>query len=138
MGRCSALAAAIAMVICADGAGRAAPVYTSGSAPALNPGLEMPIQEGTQLNLGKLGVGLAYTGTDPYLDAADVRREGLHARIAVTVYGKRPLYDEPDVREGESVSLGGYRILIEKIFPGAPRGSVIVRVWHDQAAGPRP
>jgi len=99
------------------------------SPPATAPGFEMSIQEGAQLNLGALGIGLAYAGSDPYLDGSGVRRDGLHARIAIAIHHKPALYQVPDVREGESVTVGDYRILMERIFPGRPRGDVIVRVW---------
>jgi len=125
-------AGALVLTLSASGALAAAPAPPP-SAPKAAAGFEMSIQEGAQLTLGALSVGLAYTGSDPYLDAVGVRQEGLHARIAIAIEHKPSLYQDPDLREGESVTAGGYRILMERIFPGRPRGGVIVRVWNEHS-----
>jgi hypothetical protein len=93
-----------------------------------DPGFEWSIEEGTQFNFGELSIGAGYMGGGAYLDDKDVKRSGLHASIDITVEGKPELFQQPDVHEGQTLEVGGYKILIEKIIPGQ-RGTIVLRVW---------
>jgi hypothetical protein len=88
----------------------------------------MSVMETTQLNFGKLGIGAGYMGGGPYLDENGVRREGLHASLEIAVEGDPSKFSQPEVREGQTIMVAGYRILVEKIVP-AQRGTVILRLW---------
>lgn len=105
-------------------AGDAAPSSGSGDGANLN---AFSVREGTQLNVGKLGIGVGYVGTGPYLDEKNVRRDGLHASLSIAVEGLPALFQQPDVHEGDTVAVAGYSISIVKLIPG-PRGSVVMRV----------
>ena len=85
--------------------------------------------EGTQGNFGKLSIGAGYMGGGPYLDEENVRRDGLHASLSITVEGQSSKFQQPDVHEGQILGVAGYRILVEKIVPNAERGTIIVRIW---------
>ncbi|HTW36520.1 MAG TPA: hypothetical protein VMD53_18015 [Rhizomicrobium sp.] len=91
-------------------------------------GFELSIVESTQGNIGAIGIGVGYVGGGPYLDENGVRRNGLHAGLAISVHHDPSAFQQPDVHEGQTLEAAGYRILIEKIIPEG-RGSVIVRVW---------
>ena len=93
-----------------------------------DPGFEWSIEGGTQFNFGKLSIGAGYMGGGPYLDEKDVRRNGLHAGIDITIEGDPSKFQQPDVREGQILEVAGYKILIEKIIPGQ-KGTIILRVW---------
>jgi|SRR5579863_136560 len=102
-----------------------APSIAPGKADA---GFEWSITEGTQFNFGKLGIGAGYMGGGLYLDEKNVRRTGLHASLDIQVDGEPSLFQQPDVHEGQTLEVAGYRILIEKIIPGE-KGVVVLRVW---------
>jgi hypothetical protein len=93
-----------------------------------NDGVKLSIMQSTQGNVGALGIGVGYVGGGPYLDEHGVRRNGLHAGLAISVRDKLSAYQQPDVHEGQTLEAAGYRILIEKILP-EDRGWVILRVW---------
>jgi hypothetical protein len=102
----------------------------SSTSPAkTNEGFEFSIMEGTQGNFGKLSIGAGYMGGGPYLDEENVRRDGLHASLSITVEGQSSKFQQPDVHEGQILGVAGYRILVEKIVPNAERGTIIVRIW---------
>ena len=91
-------------------------------------GFVLSILSTTQGNFGRLGIGAGYMGGGPYLDEKDVRRVGLHASLAITVQGEPSQFQQPDVREGQTLAVAGYRIFVEKISPGA-KGTVVLRLW---------
>ena len=70
----------------------------------------------TQGNVGPLGIGVGYVGGGPYLDENGVRRDGLHASLAISVQDKPSAFQQPDVHEGQTLEAAGYRILIDKII----------------------
>lgn len=92
-------------------------------------GFEISLEESTQGNFGVLGVGVGYLGGGAYLDEKGVRRSGLHANLSITIEGKPSQFRQPQAREGQTLKVDGYRILVEKILPENPRGIVILRVW---------
>ena len=95
-----------------------------------NKGFELSIMESTQGNVGPLGIGVGYVGGGPYLDENGVRRNGLHAGLAISVEDKPSAFQQPEVHEGQTLEVAGYRILIEKILlEFEDRRWVIVRVW---------
>jgi hypothetical protein len=114
------------------------PCWAAANAPAsgsekTDRGFEMSIMESTQFNFGKLSIGAGYMGGGAYLDEKGVRRVGPHATLSITIEGEPSRFQQPDVREGQTLNVGGYRILIEKIIPETSptdsRGTIIVRVW---------
>ncbi|MHB8347346.1 MAG: hypothetical protein ACYDHM_09200 [Acidiferrobacterales bacterium] len=88
----------------------------------------MSIMSSTQGNFGKLSIGAGYLGGGPYLDEKNVRREGLHAGLSITIEGKPSRFQQPDVHEGQTLDVAGYRIFVEKINPGN-RGTIVLRLW---------
>ena len=88
----------------------------------------MSIMQGTQLNLPELSIGAGYMGSGPYLDEKGVRRDGLHADLSLAVHGQPSQFQQPDVHEGQTLEVAGYRILIEKINPDDERGSIVLRI----------
>jgi hypothetical protein len=54
---------------------------------------------------------------------------GLHASLSITVEGQSSQFRQPDVHEGQTLEVAGYRIFVEKIVPDAERGTIIVRIW---------
>lgn len=103
-------------------AGNAAPVHEDA-----NDEFGLPIMQSTQGNFGPLGIGVGYVGGGPYLDENEVRRNGLHASLEISVQDKPSAFQQPDVHEGQTLAAAGYQILIDKIISEG-RGSVIVRV----------
>ncbi|MDE1937956.1 MAG: hypothetical protein KGI68_02950 [Alphaproteobacteria bacterium] len=104
-----------------------------------DPGFEMSIMESTQFNFGKLSIGAGYMGGGAYLDEKGVRRDGLHVTLSITIAGEPAQFQQPDISEGQTLNVSGYRILVEKIIPQSGpndrRGFVIVRVWGRQKRG---
>ena len=72
-------------------------------------------------------------GGGSYLDEKGFKGEGLHAGLAITVDDEPKLFQQPDVREGQTLEVAGYRILVLEIDPGA-RGTITLRLW----APPKP
>lgn len=93
-----------------------------------DPGFEWSIKEGTQFNLGKLHIGAGNMIKGPYIDEKNVRRYGLYANIQIVVDDDPPVFQQPDVHEGQTLVVAGYKILIEAIIPGE-RGTLVFRVW---------
>lgn len=85
--------------------------------------------ESAQLNFGKLGIGAGGIGSGPYLDEKEVRRMGLHASLSIAVNGDPSKFSQPDVHEGQTLEVAGYRIIVEKISPDNNRGTVVFRLW---------
>ncbi len=85
--------------------------------------------QSTQGNFGKLGIGVGDVDDGAYLDQKGVRREGLHASLSIAIEGEPSLFQQPDVHEGQTLMVGEYRILIERIIPDGNRGTVVVRIW---------
>lgn len=88
---------------------------------------EFSIQTGTQGNFGELHVGVGYTIIGPYIDENGVHRYGQYASLEIAIQGAPALFRQPDVHEGQTVEVGRYRILIERIIPG-DRGTVVLRI----------
>ena len=102
-------------------------------------GLEWSLESSTQGNFGPLGIGVGYVGGGDYLDQSGVRRSGLHASLTMTVAGKPTLFQQPDVHAGQMLTVGRYRILIERILPDVHgRGMIILRVWRARSTARRP
>lgn len=100
-------------------------------------GFPLSVASTTQGNLGKLGIGAGYMGGGPYLDENGKRVNGLHASLSISVDGAPDLFTQPDVHEGETLMVGGYRIRVDKIVAGAgSQGTVVLRVWAP--AKPKP
>jgi hypothetical protein len=91
-------------------------------------GFVMSIMSSTQLNLDKVGIGAGYMGGGPYVDANGIKREGLHASLSIAVYGKPADFQQPDVQEGQTLVVAGYRITVLKIIPG-DRGTIVLRIY---------
>lgn len=91
-------------------------------------GTPLSVALATQGNFGKLSIGLRAVENGPYLDAKEVRREGLHAGLSITVAGDSSAFQQPSVIEGQVLEIAGYRLRVEKINPGA-KGSVVFLVW---------
>jgi hypothetical protein len=113
------------------------PSWAAARAPTSNTektdgGFEFSIMESTQGNFGKLSIGAGYMGGGAYLDDKGVRREGLHASLTITIHGQPSQFQQPDVHEGQTLNVAGYRILVEKIIPenGADdrRGTIVLRI----------
>jgi len=118
----------------------AAPVAAPAPAPApdgkdANDGFLATIMSTTQGNFGKLGIGVGYIGGGPYLDEKGARRDGLHAGLSISVQGQPKLFQQPDVREGQTLVVADYRIVVVKLLaaPGS-KGTVVLRLW----APPKP
>lgn len=91
-------------------------------------GIVRSVMTSTQLNFGKLSVGALATRIGPYLDEKEVRQEGLHARLAVSVENAPDGFRELSVVVGQTITVAGYRIKVEAISPGS-RGSASLRLW---------
>jgi hypothetical protein len=87
------------------------------------------IMSSTQGNFGKLGIGAGYMGGGPYLDEQNVRRQGLHASLTLSVDGEPSRFQQLDVHEGQRIEVAGFRILVEQINVGT-RGTVVLRLWY--------
>lgn len=120
---------AAAAVVLAEPWASAAALPASDAAP--QGGFELTIMQSTQGNFGKLGIGVGDTGGGgSYLDENGVRRDGLHASLSIAIEGEPSQFRQPEVYEGQTLKVDGYRILIERILPDAtPRGCIVVRVW---------
>ena len=118
------------VIVCLSvGAWAAAPEKSSAATPvSAADGFATSIMSGTQLNIGKLSIGAGYMGGGPYFDEKNVRREGLHASLDITIEDDPSKFQQPDVHEGQIVEVAGYRILVEKIIPGN-RGNLVLRLW---------
>lgn len=123
MQRCHTLLVMLVTSLFLTGTWAAAP-----SADSTTGGFEMSVTEGTQLNYGPLGIGLGFVGVGTYLDEKNVKQYGLHASLSIAIEGQPSLFQQPDVREGQTLSVAGYRILVEKIIPGE-KGVVVLRLW---------
>lgn len=99
-------------------------------------GIVLSVTASTQLHFGKLGIGALATRVGPYLDEKEVRQEGLHARLAITVAKDPSAFSEVSVREGQTIMVAGYRIRVEAISPG-DRGNAVLRLWAPPQA-PKP
>jgi hypothetical protein len=100
--------------------------------PASGKNLEVPLSvvSGTQGNFGLLGIGVGYVGGGAYLDETGALQSGLHASLGIGIEGAPELATQPDVREGQTLVVAGYHILVEKIVPGDyGGGTVILRAW---------
>ncbi len=106
-------------------AASAAPAPAAGKA---SDGLVLSVMSSTQLNFGKLGIGALATGIGPYLDEKEVRQEGLHARLSISVAKDPAAHQEVAVAVGQTIMVAGYRIKVEAINPG-DRGSAVLRLW---------
>ena len=130
---------AAALAILATSARAApAPPHTSPASPGVSKierGFEWSLASSTQGNFGPLSIGVGYVGGGDYLDEREVRHSGLHAGLTISVDGKPALYQQPDVHEGQILSVGPYRILIERLLPAAHgRGVVVLRISHSKPA----
>lgn len=111
-------------------ASAAAPVPRSSSPESEDKGFSFSIQSGTQGIDGKLGIGVGYIGDGAYYDERGKRRDGLHASLSIAVEDAPALFSQPDVHEGQSLRIAGYRIRIDRILPASRgRGVVVLRVW---------
>ena len=130
-------AAALA-ILAASARAAPAPPHASPASPGVSQterGFEWSLASSTQGNFGPLSIGIGYVGGGDYLDEREVRRSGLHASLTISVDGKPALYQQPDVHEGQILSVGPYRILIERLLPAAHgRGLVVLRLAHSKPA----
>ncbi len=103
------------------------------SAPAdADPGAGLPayIRSTTQGNFADLHIGVGYVGGGPYLDEKGVRRNGLHASLSISIDATPPVFQQPDVREGQTLLVGSYRIHVDKIINGdSGKGAVVLHLW---------
>lgn len=99
-------------------------------------GVVLSVTASTQLNFGKLGIGALATQVGPYLDEKEVRQQGLHARLAISVAKDPDAFQEVSLVVGQSVVVAGYRIRVEAISPG-DRGNAVLRLWAPPEA-PKP
>lgn len=113
-------------ISCVAGAGAGNP--SAAASTKTDSGFEWSIEQGTQFNFGKLGIGARSVDGGPYVDEKNVRHDGPHAGIDITVEGDPSKFQQPEVREGQILEVAGYKILIEKIIPGR-KGIIILRVW---------
>lgn len=98
-------------------------------------GFEWSLESSTQGNFGPLSIGVGYVGGGDYLDEREVRRSGLHASLTISVDGKPALYQQPDVHAGQLLTVGPYRILIERLLPATyGRGVVVLRISNSKPA----
>ncbi|MDO8757617.1 MAG: hypothetical protein Q7J64_06375, partial [Elusimicrobiota bacterium] len=112
----------------------------SSAAPAdgkASDGLVLSVMTSTQLNFGKLSIGALATRVSPYLDEKEVRQEGLHARLAISVEKDPDADREVAVVVGQTITVAGYRIKVEHINPGN-RGSAVLRLWAPPPEPPKP
>ncbi len=114
-----------AVLLLLPGGAWAAPVPAS---PKASEGTVLPVMTSTQLHYGKLFIGVVSTDDGPYLDLKEVRREGLHTRLAIAVEKEPSQYKEVSLAGGQTVEVAGYRIKVESISPG-DRGSAALRLW---------
>lgn len=108
------------------------PPRETAAPPAAKPdkGFVFGIMESTQGNFGDLSIGVGYTGRGTYLDENGARRDGLYASLSITVAGEPSLFQQPDVHEGQILTVGRYRIVILKIEPDSkPRGGVVLQMF---------
>lgn len=92
-------------------------------------GFSFSIMQTTQGNFGNLSIGAGYMGGGPYLDENGVRQEGLYASLTITIKGEPSQFQQPDVHEGQTLEVAGYRIFVEKIIPDGRRGTIILHIW---------
>lgn len=93
-----------------------------------DPGFESSVEQGTQLNFGKLGIGVGSVLRGPYLDEKKIHRQGLYATLEIGVEGEPSQFRQADVHEGQTLEVAGYRILVEKII-ATGKGTVILKMW---------
>ena len=128
----AALLAAMPVFLLAPSLAAAAANAPTSNTEKTDGGFEFSIMESTQGNFGKLSIGAGYMGGGAYLDEKGVRREGLHASLTIAIDGQPSQFQQPDVHEGETLVVAGYRIFIEKIIPangsGDRRGTVVLRI----------
>jgi hypothetical protein len=91
-------------------------------------GVSLSVQEGTQLNLDSLSVGVGSVLTSVYLDDQNVRQSGLHATLDLVVEGRKSSFRQIEVHEGQTVEFEGYRFRVEKLFPERTRGLVVLTI----------
>lgn len=97
--------------------------------------LALSITEGTQGNVGGLGIGVVDVGRGAYLDARKAPRNGPHATLSIAVDGKPALFRQVDIGEGQAVDVAGWHIVIDKIVTDAPsqRGVVVLHLARQAA-----
>lgn len=111
-------------------------------------GMVMPISQSTHFSFGKLGIGVLATEVGPYLDEKEVRHDGLHAALAISVEKAPDAYRQVYLAPGDSVEIAGYRIKVEHINTGSRRvedgegggvrGSAVLRLWAPPAEPAKP
>ncbi len=110
------------------------------SAPAdADPGAGLPayIRSTTQGNFGDLSIGVGYVGGGPYLDEKGARRNGLHASLSISIDATPPIFQQPDVHEGQTLLVGSYRIRVDKIINGeSGKGAVVLHFWSPPKPAP--
>ena len=86
------------------------------------------VMASTHITFGKLGIGALATDIGPYLDENEVRKDGLHARLSISIAKDPAAHQEVSLVVGQTIMTAGYRIKVEAISPG-DRGSVSLRLW---------
>jgi hypothetical protein len=106
----------------------AAPVLVAddGANPNVNSDV-ITIMSGAKTRVGTLGIGVGYVGIRSYRDDKGARRNDLHASLTIIVEDKPAQFQQPDVHEGDTLAISGYRISIVTLNPD-PKGSVVMRV----------
>lgn len=114
-----------------------APTPTASAAGKESDGVVRSVMTSTHISFGKLGIGGLAAEVGAYLDEKEVRREGLHARLAISVAKDPAAYQQVAVVVGQTITVAGYRIKVEAITPG-DRGSVSLRLWAPPPEAPKP